>query len=184
MDNVLLKQKIEAVLLVSAAPIKISNLEKMLNVKRDVIDPLIKEIEEKLCDSGFTLINDGISIALSTHPAVSDFLQQQKRKDEETPLSKAAQETLSIIGYTSPITKTNLDFLRGVNTQFILRRLQMRGLIQEIQKGNTRMISPTIEFLQHMNITIVNELPEYESIRESILNGLEAVKKRMGVEEK
>jgi segregation and condensation protein B len=102
---------------------------------------------------------------------VSDVITKLRKQELEGSLGKAALETLSIVLYRGPISRTDIDYIRGVNSQFILRRLSIRGLIEKKQTESTRgghLYTPTIELLTHLGITDVQNLPEYKKVQESL----------------
>ena len=176
MNNAL--QKLEAILFTSGTGITKKQLAKQVGCNDKQLEQLLGQLQEQRATSGIVIVDDGMQVALATHPSLADYMEDIRKNEETAPLSKAMQETLSIIAYAGPIAKVELDFLRGVNTQYTLRRLAMRGLIQEKRKARTRLLSPTVEFLLHLGIQQVEELPDYTTVRQKILDGVQAVKKR------
>ena len=88
-------------------------------------------------------------------------------------MGKAGLETLSIILYQGPITRSEIDYIRGVNSNFILRNLLVRGLIEKIvSPKDTRsfMYRPTFELLQHIGVSKIENVPDYQKIRTEIEN--------------
>ena len=110
------------------------------------------------------MLRNGSLFQLGTKPAFRTFgeiLAQEEFKEELTP---AAIETLSIIAYLGPVTRATIDFIRGVNSSFILRSLLMRGLITRAphkQKSNVFEYSVSFDFLRHMGVESPEMLPEY-----------------------
>ena len=176
-------QKLEAVLFTSASAVAKKQLMRVISCDEAQLADLLEDLREKRKESGVVVIDDGLHVALVTNPSLEDFMEHLRKEDQAASLSRAMQETLSIIAYTGPIAKIDLDFLRGVNTQYILRRLTMRGLIQDERKGRMRMVLVTTDFLLHLGIQDVTELREYARIRQTILDGLQAVKRRAEEEE-
>ena len=181
MDTVL--QKLEAVLFTSGAPVQKKRLAKQVGCDDEQLGLLLEQLREERAGSGVVVVDDGVQVALVTNPSLVDFMEEVRGDDEATPLSKAMQETLSIIAYAGPIAKADLDFLRGVNTQYTLRRLAMRGLIQDERKGRLRLVSASVDFLLHLGIQQVEALPDYAAVRQRILDGVQAVKKRTAEQE-
>ena len=134
-------------------------------------------------EEGVTVTETENQVALTTSPNLQKFLEKTKKESETVPLSQAAQETLAIIAYAGPITKMDLDFLRGVNTQYTLRRLSMRGLIQEKRERRDRQFSITVEFLNHLGIQKQSDLEDYEEVKQSVLKGIKDTKKKMEEQE-
>ena len=171
-------QKLEAVLFTSGSPIQKKQLTKLVGCDDQHLEEAINALMKRREMSGVVVVDDGTHITLATNPTLSSFMETMHKEDQSAPLSRAAQETLSIVAYAGPITKVDLDFLRGVNTQYALRRLAMRGLIQDERKKRFRTVAITTEFLFHLGIQKTEELPEYTQIRETILDNLQKVKKR------
>ena len=127
MDQNKLTKYIEAILFHKAGPVKRTELMKLLSVDKDMIDNAIVELEKKLEGRGLSLLIKDTSVMLGTHPLVADIIESLIKNDLDKTLSKAALETLSIVLYKSPISRAELDYIRGVNSSFILRNLLMRG---------------------------------------------------------
>ena len=181
--NDMLLQKVEAVLFAGGAGIPKKQLAKHVGCSTEQLEQTLDALRERRAESGVVIVDDGTQVALATNPSLADFMKEVRKEEETAPLSKAMQETLSIIAYAGPIAKVDLDFLRGVNTQYTLRRLAMRGLIQDERKGRVRLVSASVEFLLHMGVQQVKELPDYATIRQKILDGVQAVKKRTAEQE-
>ena len=176
-------KKIEAALFSLGSAVSKKKLSGLLGCTGEQLGHLLDELREIREESGVVLIDDGSKVMLTVNPKINDFMENVKREEEKSPLSKAAQETLSIIAYAGPISKVDLDFLRGVNTQYTLRKLAMRGLIRDNRERSGRTVSITTDFLAHLGVQKVEALSEYTSIRESILTGLQSIKKKAGEKE-
>lgn len=167
-----LKSKIESLLLVSNHPLSFKQLSKL--TKSEVTK--VKEAAAELAadynsrqDSGLKFLVDKQQLQLVTAPENSkiaaDFI-----KDETTgELTPASLQTLTIIAYRGPITKAELEQIRGVNCTIILRNLMMRGLIESVEDKKKMEISynVTLDFLKFLGITEVKQLPDYEKLNQS-----------------
>lgn len=176
-------KKLEAVLFFQGMPMSRKKLQNLLSCSDSDLEDEISKLKEIRSDTGVVILDDGVNLTLVSNPNVSEFIEGIRKVEATSPLSKASQETLSIISYAGPISKFDLDFLRGVNTQYTIRRLFVRGLIREEKQEKTRLLSVTTEFLSHTGVNSVKELEDYDAIRNSILNGLDAIKKKMGNED-
>ena len=176
MNNTL--QKLEAILFTEGSAVAKKHLMKLMECNSGQLENFLDELCETRKESGVVVVDSGTQVALATNPSLERFMESVKKEDQTAPLSKAAQETLSIVAYAGPIAKVDLDFLRGVNTQYTLRRLAMRGLIAHEQQGRLRTVAVTPDFLLHLGIQKTENLPEYTGIRQVILEGLRSVKKR------
>lgn len=99
------------------------------------------------------------------------MLEQIKKEELNKDLSKASLETLSIILYKNGAPRSLIDYIRGVNSNFILRALSIRGLVEKVNdpKDNRRYIyKPTFELLSYMGVTSIEELPDYENVLKNL----------------
>lgn len=168
-----LTNKIESLLFYQSEPIKLKKIAEILDSNLDEIENSLKELEEKRQDGGIRLIRDDEKVSLTTSPENSEIIEKIKKDEQERDLSKAALETLTIILYLGPIKKSKIDYIRGVNSQFSLRSLLVKGLIEkEVNKEDERsyIYKPTIDLLSYLGISKREDLPEYESVRNDIEN--------------
>ncbi len=170
------KQIVEAVIFLSGGSVTRKELLKKINIKATVLEEIIIELKDDYQNRGICLSDDKNSIGFYTNPIISEKLQIIDSEEMTGPLSKSAKETLTTIAYCSPIKKIDIDFIRGVNTQFILKRLLLRGLIQKIDTKNSTF-SVTLDFLSNMGIDSIEKLPNYEQIRFKMQESLEEIKK-------
>jgi len=180
MDETKLKSIIESALFVKGEPIKISQLAKIVRVKKsEIIESVQKLVRKyKQNDSGLIIIKKNDKVQLATKPENAKYINQIIKKDLQNSLSRTALEVLAIIAYRSPISRLDIEAIRGVNSSFTLRNLLMRGLIiretnSKDQRGYLYEIS--FEFLKKMGITSIKKLPNYEKLSrdgrvESIIN--------------
>lgn len=171
-----LSKQIEAVLFWKAEPITLKKLAVLCGVEESAVTAAIAELSKQLEGRGITLIENGtpetgIEYTLGTSPSVAPLIEKLTKDELMRDLGKAGLETLSIILYQGPVTRAEVDYIRGVNSQFIIRNLLIRGLIEK--KENPRdqrsfLYSPTIELIAHLGVTKLTELPEYETVRKDI----------------
>ena len=117
------------------------------------------------------LLEKDNEISLGTAPELSDLIENLQKEELNKELSKASLETLSIILYKNGANRSEIDYIRGVNSSFTLRALSIRGLIEKITdpKDNRRFIyKPSFELLSYMGIKSVEELPDYSEVSNSI----------------
>ncbi len=162
--------ELEALLFVHGEPILVSKAAKILSVDEKDFPALLNEFQELLADEkrGLTLVDDGEKIQLATKPNYGAILGQFIREELSEDLTSASLETLSIIAYLGPISRSRLEYLRGVNSFFTLRSLMLRGLVERFQdpkKHNTYLYKPSFDLLRHMGLNKINDLPEFEKFR-------------------
>lgn len=162
--------RIEALLFIFGEAMEIKRLAKILSVNEDEIESAVREFQAKLNDSGsgLTLISAEGNVQLATKPEFQSLLQTIIKDELNEALTPAALETLSIIAYSGPLPRSIIDYIRGVNSSFILRTLLLRGLIgrkSDPARANAYVYSASFDLLRHLGITKAEDLPEYQKFR-------------------
>lgn len=168
-----LSSQIESILFWKGEPLSISNIAKILKKEEATIVEAISNLESDLVTRGFILQRNGDELALATHPEMSTIFETLIKEDLNKDLGKAGLETLSIILYRGPIKRSEIDYIRGVNSQFILRNLLIRGLIERISDPTDErsyLYKPTFDLLSYLGLNKVEDLPEFASVRSEIEN--------------
>ncbi len=163
--------EIEAVLFFKNEPIKKKWLETTLKKNQQEVSEALKELRYTLSEHGIVLVELEDSVALRSAPQYSDTITRLQKEEISKDLGKASLETLSIILYQSPVTRAKIDYIRGVNSTFIIRNLMVRGLIEKVsnpEDARSFMYQPTFSLLSFLGISNVNELPEYDEVRKEI----------------
>ncbi len=171
-----LEQKIEAILFWKGEPISCKKLGEILHVGQVEINESVEKIKENLKERGIVLQEKENDIMLGTNREVSDLIENLQKEELNKELSKASLETLSIVLYKNGATRAEIDYIRGVNSSFILRALAIRGLVEkEIDKEDSRrfIYKPTFELLSFMGVQKVEELPDYDEVNKSIDGAVE-----------
>lgn len=167
-------QKIEAYLFWKGEPVTINNLSKVLDLDMETINQAVDFLKEKeKTDSGIALIHYDDMLTLGTHVDVNDFIEKMIKDDLQKELSKSALETLAIILYQGPLKRSDIDYIRGVNSQFILRNLLIRGLINRVddpQDERAFLYKPSLELLAFLGITDIKQLPDFEEVVNKLSN--------------
>ena len=131
----------------------------------DVRDALTT-LEETLEKTGIRLLKNGDEVTLGTAPEAGALIEQITKEELSRDLSKAALETLAIILYKGPVMRSEIDYVRGVNSTFILRNLLIRGLVEKIDNPKDQrsfLYKPTFQLLEYMGVARVEDLPEHEA---------------------
>jgi segregation and condensation protein B len=166
-----LDAQIEAILFFKGEPVSIADLAKILKTDAGNIEEAIVALSERLQKGGTRIIHKDKAVLLVTAPEASSLIAAITKEELSRDLSKAALETLSIILYYSPVSRGTLDYIRGVNSQFIVRNLLVRGLIEKIPNPDDKrgvLYRPTFDLLAHLGITNIEELPEYSQVQREI----------------
>ncbi len=166
-----LDAKIESLLFYKGEPLSIITLAKMLDVNVAEIQDAVLILEEKLSDRGIMLIKKEDEITLSTSREMSETIDALRKEELNKDLSKASLETLAVIIYKNGATRSEIDYIRGVSSSFILRNLLVRGLIEKISdpKDARRLIyKPTFELLTFMGVSDVENIPEFKEMHTTL----------------
>lgn len=166
-----LDKKIEAILFWKGEPMKLKKLADMFSVSEEDIKFAINTVKENLQNRGVALIEKEDEVMLATAPEFSSIIEELTKEELSKDLGKASLETLSIVLYQGPIKRSEIDYIRGVNSQFILRNLLVRGLIEKIndpKDARTFVYKPSFELLSYLGVKSIEELPEYEEVRKDI----------------
>lgn len=168
MNNI--KSKIESLLFISAKPLAISQLAGLLKVDKQEV---IKSADELLIDykarqAGMQIIKDGGKYQMASAPASSQVIQEFLKDETTGELSRPSLEALTIIAYRGPVTKIDLDRIRGVNCALILRNLLLRGLIESKfdKKKNETYYTASFDFIRFIGLNEIKELPDYARLRQ------------------
>jgi segregation and condensation protein B len=178
-----LDQQIEAVLFFRGESVSLKKIASILGKTAAEIGQGIETLKQRLQNSALTVITKDDEVMLGTRPEAAPLIEGLVKEELSRDLGKAGLETLSIVLYKGPISRREIDYIRGVNSQFILRNLLVRGLVEKItdQKDERRFLyRPTFELLQLLGISSISELPEYGKVQEE----LSALAKKENEEEK
>jgi segregation and condensation protein B len=162
---------LEAFLFHFGEPIAVAKIARGLNLSEKKCREAIEALRTKLTNdttSAFCIIETNDEIQLATKPEFQGALKSIIEEEWKTELTPAAQETLTIVAYLGPISKMMVDYIRGVNSGFILRNLLMRGLVERgpsAERKNSFDYRVSFDFLRHMGISRAEDLPEYEKYR-------------------
>ncbi|MEK7213698.1 MAG: SMC-Scp complex subunit ScpB [Patescibacteria group bacterium] len=166
-----LESQIEAILFWKAEPVSIKKLASIFNKSENEIKEAIRSLDESLKGRGITLIQWEDEITLGTTKEISSLIESLTKEELNKDLGKAGLETLSIILYQGPISRVNIDYIRGVNSQFILRNLLVRGLIERVDNPEDQrsfLYKPSLELFSYLGIKKITDLPDYTLINEDI----------------
>jgi segregation and condensation protein B len=163
-----LKWLVESLLFVADRPVEAKDLAAALEVDRDEIESALDALDAEYRERGVRLQRKGEEIQLVSAPEAGPTIERFLGLEISGRLSSAALETLSIVAYRQPVTRMQVEAIRGVGSAGVLRSLVRRGLIQEIARAETVgrpiLFGTTFEFLQQFGLQSLNELPEWEDI--------------------
>ncbi|MEI6835665.1 MAG: SMC-Scp complex subunit ScpB [Candidatus Falkowbacteria bacterium] len=166
-----LKSQLESLLFVSSKPLGVVEMSDLTNTNFEEVEAALTSLAEeyKAQNRGFILIKNNKEYQLTTAPENTNLVSRFLKDETSGELSQPSLETLTIIAYRGPITKLELERIRGVNCSLILRNLLIRGLIEDKndKTKNENFYSVTLEFIKFLGISSVSELPDYEKLHRS-----------------
>jgi len=161
--------KIESILFVASKPLGIKTIAKAVGVRIDDVVFCLDTLREKYHgdDSGIVLLQEGDMVQMGTNPMCADMVEQFVKNEASGELTKAQLETLTVVAYRGPVSRAELEQIRGVNCAIILRNLLMRGLITEEESDEhvLPVYRISIDTLRELGISSATDLPEYEQLR-------------------
>ena len=162
---------IEALLFVHGDPMRVSKLVSLLGREDAEIEEALKILTDELKTRGIVLMRNGNEVGLGTSPEAASYVENLIKDEFVGKLSKAALDTLAIVVYYGPVSRPDIDFVRGVNSSFSLRNLMVEGLVERETSDKDKRIyiyKPSMRFLKYLGITRLEDLPEYEDFKNNI----------------
>lgn len=159
---------IEAVLFYKATPQKKSALQKLFDVDGESWAIATEQLRHRLEFGATRLVETETEISLSTAPELSEFIETMRKGEFKGDIGKAGAETLAIILYKEPVSRAEIDRIRGVNSSFILRNLLVKGLVTREATGNSYQFRITPDLLQHLGSGAKSELPRFSEFMNAI----------------
>lgn len=168
-----LKEIIKATLFVSGEGIEIQSIADKLEIDVEEVKSAIKDIKKELSkENGIHLIEYRNKIQLSSNPDYANAVSSILNPIREKALTKATLETLSIIAYKQPVTRLEIEEVRGVNCDYTIQILMEHNLIEVIGRkdviGKPLLFGTTDEFLKRFQLTSVYDLPNQEELLERL----------------
>lgn len=175
------EQLIEAILFFKNEPISVRKLSSLLSKSEDDIRNGLDTLDTSLSGRGIRLMRNDDEVVLATAPEVSELIASITKEELTRDLGKAGLEVLTLVVYKGPISRREIDYIRGVNSSFILRNLLIRGLIEKTEnKEGERSFTykPTFELLSYLGIQRVSDMPEYEDIQRTVEDAITAIQSK------
>ena len=163
-----LKSIIESLLFVVDRPVAVENLVTALEVDQETIEGALQALGTEYQERGIRLQRKGELVQLVSAPEAGPMVERFLGIEISGRLSVAALETLSIVAYRQPVTRSQIEAIRGVRSDGILRSLVRRGLLEEVGRAETVgrpiLFGTTFEFLQQFGLQDLRELPNWEEL--------------------
>ena len=163
---------IEGLLFYKSAPQKKQTILKLFEITAEELTAAISSLQTRLENGATRLIETTDEIQLVTAPELAPIIETLRKSELKADIGKAGAETLAIILYQEPITRAEIDRIRGVNSSFILRNLMIRGLVARTHNKNRGGFEFTISpaLLAHLGIVSKGQLPDFSTIANALEN--------------
>jgi len=159
---------VESLLFVADRPVQVRDLAAAIEVDEIEIEGALQALAVSYQERGIRLQRKGDEVQLVSAPEAGPHIERFLGLELSGRLSVAALETLSIVAYRQPVTRAQVDAIRGVQSDGVLRSLVRRGLIEQIGRaptvGRPNLYGTTFEFLQQFGLQGLNELPDWEKL--------------------
>jgi len=173
-----LAAQLESLLYAAGEPVALSALAAALDATPGEVEAALEELAAQYQVRGIRLQRLGNRVRLATAPEMAERIQKFLGLEESNRLSQAALETLAIIAYNQPITKPQLEMIRGVNCDGVIHTLVARNLVQELGRADTvghpMRYGVSFDFLSYFGLRGVHELPPVEKLDALPIEGASA----------
>ena len=166
-----LKNILESLLFVAGKPLKAKELAKLLEMDATEVKSALANLKDEKKDAGIILLENNGEYQLATNNKYSTQVKNFLNAELREKLTDATVEVLAIVAYRQPISKAEIEAIRGVNSQYSLRNLLIRGLIEKVPNphdARSFLYQTTTEFLMHLGLDSVKALPDFETLVEKI----------------
>ena len=157
--------KIESVLFVASKPLLTKKIAAVLKISEKETLEFLKELQSKHnnADSGIAVLQNGDEWQMVASAENKETSENFLKSELSGELTRPQLETLTVVSYCGPITKPELEQIRGVNCGLILRNLMLRGLVKENEDGANLLpvYEVTMDYLRHLGINSLQDLPNY-----------------------
>ncbi len=158
-------------LLLSRGSLTTKDVASALGIPPREVTVVVAELRELLDGHGMRPVEASGRVSLGTAPEAHALVEKLRREELEGPVGRAGLETLSIIIYQGPLTRADIEYVRGVNVSSALRTLLIRGLIERTDNPSDKrsfLYQGTPELAAYLGVTQFAELPDYESFRTAL----------------
>lgn len=163
-----IKSQIESLLFIAAKPLSLNDLNKILSKDKKEIEKALIELRDiyHQNESGLQIIEQSKKYQMVSSADNAKLVQKYLEDETSGELSQPSLEALTIIAYRGPISKTELERIRGVNCSLILRNLLLRGLIEEKSSASSedRIYNVSLDFIRFLGIESIKQLPDYQRL--------------------
>lgn len=168
-----LKAAVEALLFVYGEPFELERLYKALGAEPEAVSAALDSLaaDYKEAGRGLALVRNAKAVQLTTKPGEAKLIEEFVKEDFAEALTPASLETLAIVMYAGPVSRAEIEYVRGVNSTFMLRSLLLRGLITrepDPKRANVYLYETSFDLLRELGIGSAADLPDAKKYRELI----------------
>lgn len=164
-----LKSLVESLLFVADRPVTVQELAASLETEAKEIQDVLLELKAEYQERGICLQYRGEQIQMVSAPEAGAAIERFLGLEISGRLSSAALETLSVIAYLQPVTRPQIEAIRGVQSDGVIRSLVRRGLLEQVGRAETVgrpiLFGTTLEFLQQFGLQSLHDLPDWETFQ-------------------
>lgn len=166
MENI--KSQVESLLFISGRPMSTKQLADLAKTKTKEVEEALKSImaEYQEKGSGIQVVKNGVNYQMVTQGENAKLIQDFIKDETTGELTRPSLETLTIIAYRGPVSKIDLDRIRGINCALILRNLLIRGLVEAKKDRGDTYYTVSFDFLKHLGLNDISELPDYDRLHQ------------------
>ena len=157
---------VEGLLFVAAEPVTVNHLASAIGCDVKAVEVALQELKQSYLERGIRIQRQSQKVQLVSAPELTEYIENFLGLSVSGKLSTPALETLAMIAYRQPITRPEIEAIRGVNSDGVLRTLISKGLVEEVGRldtvGHPALFATTFEFLRYFGIEDIKDLPELQ----------------------
>ena len=160
--------QIEALLLYKGGTVRVKEIAHTLDIPLNDVESGLSDLSNQLVGRGVSLVREGDRVALATAGGAHALIESMRRDELDGPVGKAGLETLAIIVYRGPVSRADIEYIRGVNATAILRSLLIRGLIERVDNPEDKrsfLYRATAELPAYLGVDTLSDLAEYATLK-------------------
>ena len=162
LSDEMLAGHLSALLFAADEPLAVTEIARLLEVRRSVVERVSRHLAEQP-PTGLMLQRHEDRLQMVTDPTSARYIRRLRGLEEQARLSRAALEVLAVVAYRQPVTRADIEAIRGVNGDRALSSLLTRSLIVEVGRretvGRPVLFGTTLDFLEHLGLRSINDLP-------------------------
>lgn len=157
---------VEGLLFVASEPVTVGHLASAIECTENRVEKALQQLQEECQARGIRIQRQGKKVQLVSAPDLADYIERFLGLSVSSKLSPAALEALSIVAFQQPVTRPEIEAIRGVNSDGVLRTLLNKGLVEEVGRldtvGHPAQFGTTFEFLRYFGLEKIEDLPELD----------------------